>query len=298
MKQPQMLPLITIAMPVYNAASTLRLAVKSILLQSYSNWELIIFDDGSTDETLRVAQSFDDHRIKVLFDGENMGLAARLNQIMDVCHGEYFARLDADDIAYPDRLQRQVMFLLRNRNIDLVASGAIVFKSGGVPVGLFPVRETHAQICKSPWSGFYLAHPTWMGRVEWFRQYRYRPDSIKAQDQDLLLRSYRVSTFACLPETLIGYRQETLSLKKIFTSRYYFSRSLIRMAVEREQYWVLLLVVGKQIAKASIDVFAILSRLDRFILRHRALPIDEREIYRWMEVWDSCNKGLEQKCVD
>lgn len=286
-------PLISIAMPVYNAERTIGPAVRSVLQQSYANWELLVLDDGSTDCTLEIVRSHADPRITVLADGKRMGLAARLNQAIGSCHGGYFARLDGDDVAYPERLERQLAFLEAHPEIDLLGAGAMVFAEGGRAVGLYPVRQTHQEICRKPWSGFYLAHPTWMGRTAWFRKFQYRTQMKKAQDQDLLLRAYRTSRFAALPEPLIGYRQEQLGLKKIWASRYYFSRALIRQALAERDLGALFAAPAMQLAKALVDGFAIAAKLDRRILKHRALPAVPREIERWSAVWARCNAGGE-----
>ena len=100
---PESSPLITVGMPIYNAGEVLRPAVLSIINQSYFNWELIIIDDGSTDNSLEYIQDILDPRIKIVNDGLNKGLAARLNEIMDLGRGVYFARMDQDDISYPQK---------------------------------------------------------------------------------------------------------------------------------------------------------------------------------------------------
>lgn len=283
-------PLVSVAMPVHNAEKTLHRAVSSVIQQTYPDWELILIDDGSTDATGRIAAAFRDSRVRVVSDKRKLGLAARLNQALDICRGEYFARLDADDVAYPERLQHQVEFLQQHVEIDLLGTGAVVFGNDGAAVGTFPLRLTHDEICRKPWSGFYLAHPTWMGKTEWFRKHRYRIEMQKAQDQDLLLRSWRTSRFACLPEILTGYAQETLSLKKILVTRFYFSRALVQVAVRRGQYLSGLLTLLIQLAKGVVDTFSILTGLERIILRHRALPISAQERERWEQCWSACAK--------
>lgn len=284
-------PLVSIALPAYNAEKTLSRAVCSIQLQTLADWELILIDDGSTDGTASVASGFNDPRIVVVSGRTKQGLAMRLNQALSMARGDFFARLDADDIACPERLQRQVEFLQQHREVDLVGTGAVVFASDGSAAGLFPVRVTHEEICRHPWSGFLLAHPTWMGKTAWFRKHQYRADMAKAQDQDLLLRSYRTSVFACLPEALTGYAQERLSLGKILASRYYFSRAVIREAWRNGQYLAGIYGLGGQVAKGAIDAFAILTGLERILLQHRALPISDAEIAKWKRCWAACTKG-------
>ena len=100
-----MQPLVSIGMPVFNCEKTLIPAVNSILNQTYSNWELFLLDDGSKDKTLEIANSFKDSRIKVIVDGLNKKLPSRLNQAIEMSQGKYFARMDGDDISYPERLQ-------------------------------------------------------------------------------------------------------------------------------------------------------------------------------------------------
>jgi hypothetical protein len=283
-------PLVSIAMPVHNTAKTLKRAVWSIIRQTYSHWELILIDDGSTDETGHIAAGFHDARIRVISENRKLGLAARLNQALDICHGEYFARLDADDVAYPERLQRQVEFLQQHAEIDLLGTGAVVFGNNGAALGVFPLRQTHDEICRNPWAGFYLAHPTWMGRTEWFRKHRYRNEMRKAQDQDLLLRSWRTSQFASLPEILTGYAQESLSLKKILVTRYYFSKALARAAIHGGHYLSGACALAAQVAKGMVDTFSILTGLERIFLKHRALPMGEHERVRWERCWSGCSE--------
>lgn len=278
-------PLVCIAMPAYNAADTISVAIRSILKQTYHNWRLYIVDDGSTDATIELASGFEDSRINIISDGKRKGLACRLNQVIDQCPGEYFARLDADDVAYPQRLQKQVEYLLVNLSVDLVGTGAVVFNQLGKAVGKYPLCQTHSEICSRPTSGFYLAHPTWMGRATWFKKYHYRDDMSKAQDQDLLLRSYRDSRFATLPEILTGYRQDSLTLKKIIPGRFHFTKALIREAVNHSEYVSIITAPLLQIVKAMVDVFSITTGLQSIVTRHRALPIDETVSGEWDKVW-------------
>jgi glycosyltransferase involved in cell wall biosynthesis len=205
------IPLITVALPFFNAGEHLRIAVLSVLRQSFTNWELLVIDDGSTDNSVEQIADFDDPRIRIDRDGHNRGLAARLNQAIDAAGGKFLARMDHDDISYPGRFASQVAFLSEHPQVDLVGVRAIRISPRSEFEGFFPSPLSHAEICAKPWKGFYLPHPTWMGRIEWFRRFRYtipeaRKKSISIEDQDLLLRSYRDSTFACVNEIQFAYR--------------------------------------------------------------------------------------------
>jgi len=290
-------PLVSIAMPAFNAGTTLSLAIRSLLLQTHANWELLLMDDGSTDATVAVARSFADSRIRVFSDSRRLGLAARLNQAIDCSHGEYLARLDADDLAYPERLEVQVSFLQHRPEVDLVGSAGLVFGFEGAPIGLLPVHESHEAICHNPWSGFYLPHPTWMGKMTWFRKHYYRAEAIKAQDQDLLLRTYQNSQFAGLPQLLIGYRQDKLSIRKILTSRYHFARAITRAGVQGGNYQALAGGLAMQIVKGLVDMAALSTGLEHRILSHRAQPLPADAIRKWEEVWCACHEELPQSCV-
>ena len=116
-------PVITIAMPFFNSAATLELAIRSLLNQSYGDFELLLCDDGSDDQGLMIAQGFRDPRVICWSDGRRLRLAARLNECIDRARGRYLARMDADDIAYPHRLERQMAFLVAHAEIDLCSAG-------------------------------------------------------------------------------------------------------------------------------------------------------------------------------
>src|SRR6266498_5557216 len=98
----------------------------------------------------------------------------------------------------------------------------------GVQTCALPI--SHVEICARPWNGFYLPHPTWMGRIEWFRRHRYTiPDVVRAEDQDLLLRTYDSSRFACVDEILFGYRKAPQSLGRLWTARINLARAQLRV---------------------------------------------------------------------
>lgn len=202
-------PLITVAMPVFNAGVFLKPALNSIINQTYTNWELIIIDDGSSDGCLDNLPELDDSRIKVYRDGKNKGIAPRLNEIIDLAKGEFIARMDSDDISHPQRFELQLGKLQCQPELDLVSARAVTINKQNIITGELPFRETHDEICAKPWLGFYMPHPTWMGRLVWFKKYRYKvPQSYYSEDCELLLRSYESSKFACLPEILFEYRMK------------------------------------------------------------------------------------------
>ncbi len=103
-------PIITVLMPAYNAAAFIAQAVDSVLAQSFSNFELLVVDDGSMDDTVSIVQSYSDERVRLL-QLPHRGIAAALNKGLEAARGRYIARFDADDICYPERLQVQYQYL-------------------------------------------------------------------------------------------------------------------------------------------------------------------------------------------
>lgn len=278
-------PFVSIGMPVRNCESTVRAAVQSILNQTFSDWELLIVDDGSSDQTVNLVRAYADSRIRVFADGGRKGLVARLNQAIGLSGGRYFARMDGDDISYPGRLALQVRYLEQRPDVDLLGGGVLTFGRGGRLLGLRKAPTTHEIICRRPWRGFYLTHPTWIGRIAWFRKHLYRPDALRCEDQELLLRTHESSRFAAVPEIVLGYREEKLSLTKIMTGRRYFTTAVLRKAVLRRQYLIAGATLIEQVLKGVADSIAICTGLNHRLLRHRALPVDELTARRWKEVW-------------
>ena len=284
-------PLVSVVLPVYNARQTLPQALASIRLQTFREWELILIDDGSTNGCMAefIAR---DGRIRVVQDGRNLGLAARLNQGIDLARGKYLARMDQDDVAYPTRLERQVEFLARNPNVDLAGTKAIVFRAEGHPIGLFPFRAAHVEICSRPWNGFYLPHPTWMGRIEWFRSHRYTmPEVVRAEDQDLLLRAYDSSRFACIDEILLGYRKAPQPLRNLWRARINLARAQLRVNASKGRWTYCVLGSLTPLLKSAADVL-------RSPFQAGGEPagrwgrLSEPEIDAWRRVWKSVSSGF------
>jgi glycosyltransferase involved in cell wall biosynthesis len=214
-----MLHKVTILLPVHNGEQTLARAIDSIMQQTYSDWQLLILEDGSNDSTLSIAQSFKDKRIKIISDGLHLGIVARLNQGIQLSQSQYIARIDADDISHPERLQKQISFLEANSNIDLVGTAIRVLNNEGKVLvnRIFPT--SHHQIVAQPWlKTISVAHPTWCGRTDWFQKWQYR-EFVRNEDQELLLRAQNKSIYANLPDIHLDYF-ETPSLSKKLTARW------------------------------------------------------------------------------
>ncbi len=277
-------PIITIGLPVFNGMKTLNAAVRSIIRQTFTEWELIVLDDASVDDSRIVLKDFSDPRIKVISCEENKGLAFRLNQIIEMAKGKYFARMDQDDISFPKRIEKQVQYMEEHPEIDLLGTGILVYRGEGLILGKLPVTEKHEEICRYPWKGFYLPHPTWLGRTEWFRKHQYSTFANGAEDQHLLFRTFSHSRFACLPEVLLGYREEQRTLRKMLAARYVFLKSFFRAALACGWYTLAARLASSQAMKAIGDILNIVFMIKAF--RNPLLPLNEKLHGDWSKLWE------------
>jgi glycosyltransferase involved in cell wall biosynthesis len=247
-------PLATIILPFRDAERTLAAAIRSLLNQADRRWRLLLIDDGSADGSRAIAEGFVSPSVELLSDGERQGLSRRLNQGVDRAETPFVARMDADDIAFPERLQVQLALIQSRADIDLVASPVLVFHSGGAVAGVVRGGAGHAEICAAPWRGFTFVHPTWLGRTAWFRANRYDPADDGAEDQALLYRAAPHSRLASTAEVLLGYREDRRSLGKQVYRRTKFWRAVMRESWRRQAYRDLLLVSAAQPIKMTGDV--------------------------------------------
>ena len=238
-------PLVSIALPVFNGGAALALAVESLLAQTLTDWELLIVDDGSTDGAIDRLRCLGDSRVRVIRDGLNKGLSSRLNQAVALASGRYFTRMDHDDICHPARLACQVEFLAANPLVDLLSTHCVTIDEQARIVGVLPGATSHEEICRRPWQGLYMPHPTWMGRIEWFRCHRYdEPGPYCCEDQELLLRASDQSRYHCLPSNLLAYRVRTRTpFKKLWRTRLALTTVQVTYFVQRGDFGGALLSV-------------------------------------------------------
>lgn len=277
-------PIVSVIMSMRNSASTVGAAVRSVVMQTLHDWELIVIDDGSSDESGAIVEGFHDSRIRLVREARSAGLAARLNQAVAVAKSEFIARMDADDICFPERLSRQAARLRQEPQLDLIGCGAVVFASTGGLIGEMPIGLDHQEIVARPFVGFPLPHPTWCGRASWFRRSPYNADLRYAEDQDLLLRSFRQSKLGCLGEVLVGYRQDQLVLKKLIPGRVTFARSAWRHGMATGEIFSAWAGIANHAAKGVTDVVTLGLGLNRQMQSRRYKPVSPAVVQEWQRL--------------
>ncbi|WP_293935306.1 glycosyltransferase family 2 protein [Iodobacter sp.] len=213
---PLIMPLVSIMMPARNVAECIVDTIRSIQEQSYSNWELIFVDDGSTDSTLLIVRNLAgfDPRIKV-FAMEHGGRGKARNMCISHCSGKYVAVCDSDDVSFPDRFEKQVDYMEKNSDIACLASWWIPFSTSkpdksSKRLGVFPCSsEEIADSFARKKMRFHNA--TAMLRRELFDKYgAFNVDLRRAQDYEFYSRLNKAGErFFCMNEPLVYYRQES-----------------------------------------------------------------------------------------
>lgn len=204
-------PPVSIAIPFYNPGPALLDAVRSVFAQTYTNWELLLVDDGSTDGSVELAKSIDDPRVRVFSDGQNRRLAARLNQITELAQHPFVARMDADDLMARDRIERQMALLGRDPAVPLVTTGVYSLDDQCVAVGRRCVGVGHRITPRGLLAGQSgIVHASVVARKEWLQRNPYREDLAKSQDTNLWVRAYSRDDLQAIiiPEPLYFYRED------------------------------------------------------------------------------------------
>ena len=226
--------MVTIGLPFYNAEKYLALAIESVLQQTYTNWELLLLDDGSTDNSLSIAQSYaqKDSRIRVLSDSKNRKSGYRHNQAAQLTKTKYLAKMDADDIMHPNRIARQVEILETHSEIDVLGTNAYIINDDNKVMGTrYPIdSEERLERVKD------FMQPTIMAKTEWFLTNPYDIEAIRLEDAELWYRTHSKYHFVRLNEPLLFYREVGNNYyKKYFLAQQ--SKAYIFSKYPNESYW-------------------------------------------------------------
>ncbi len=200
-------PLISVVMPVYNASRYLTKAIDSILNQTYANFEFIILDDCSTDDSVAIVKKYRDERIKLVQQSVNKGVTQNLNEGLHLSKGKYIARMDADDISLPTRFAQQVEFMESNPKVGVCGCWIKYLQSE--PTSTLKYPTNHSQVLSHVFFNKALVcHPSVMIRKSILEQYqlRYPTECKYGQDYALWISLLNHCEFANIPQVLFMYR--------------------------------------------------------------------------------------------
>jgi len=224
-------PRVSVIIPVYNAEKYIKEAVDSVLGQTYRDLEIIIVDDGSTDDTGKILDSYDDARIRVVRQ-ENQGVVRALNKAINTARGEYIVRMDADDISLPERVEKEVRFLDAHKNVGLVGSSFIRVDEDGGEAGPYKAGEEA--------DGTGRNYPFCQGSVTFRKECAqkaglYREGLESVEDYDLWLRISEISDVAVISEPLGKYRVHFNSASISDCFQQYRKSLLVKMLAEEKR---------------------------------------------------------------
>jgi glycosyltransferase involved in cell wall biosynthesis len=218
---------ISVILPIYNAEKYLSDAINSILNQNYTDFEVLAIDDGSTDASLEILKSFNDPRITIIQNNENLGLIRTLNRGLDLAQGKYIARMDADDISLPTRFEKQVNLLDNNPDIGVCSSWLEFFGDSNEKIK-FPIE--HDEIYFRFLLGVQVGHANSMIRRDLIEKLniRYNPQFPHSEDTNLWVNLMPHTHFANIPEILYRYRKYNEQVTQLYSTivRNSFQRSI------------------------------------------------------------------------
>ncbi len=231
-------PTVTVLLPVYNGADVVGNAIDSVLAQSWDDFELLVIDDGSTDTTTRVIAGYVDQRIRLVRNDRNLGITATLNRGLDLARGKYIARMDADDLCHPLRLERQIRFLDASPETGVVGSWtevvsraadsrtaaramarAIVYKALRIDSHWFQ-PQSDAEVRFVMIFNCPLSHPSIMFRRTLIDEFGLRYEFRFAEDYEFWTRCAQRTQLANIPEVLLTYRQHSSNTSKKYAAEY------------------------------------------------------------------------------
>ncbi len=260
---------ISVLMPVYNGEKHLCEAIDSILNQTYRDFEFLIINDGSTDKSVEIIQQYEDSRINLIHNKENMGLIYTLNKGLDLANGKYIARMDADDISLPDRLRTQVHFMDTHKDIGICGSWVEAFGGRENIIWKYPIdsAEIHCQLL---FNCDVIAHPSTILRKNVLIEHnlKYRNEFAYAEDWAFWLEASRYTKIINIGKILLRYRLHVSNVNRVH---------------QKEQNQTIRKIIKKYLSELDVD----------------ANP-EEIEMHRWINLFNidisTINKYEEWLC--
>lgn len=282
------LPFVTIGIPFYNAEKFLEYAIKSVLAQTYQNWELILVNDGSTDGSIDIAKKYLnlDTRIRLFDDGLNKKLPFRLNQIIKEAKFEYIVRMDADDLMSVDRLNKQVNFLMNNQEYDLITTGMYSIGNKNEILGKRIPRNYQMKPAEMLKGLTNLLHASMLAKKDWCLRNLYREDNALAEDYELWLTSNIKDDlkYYVLEEPLYYYREgENVKKEKMIkgynTQIQVIERYSSGVISNREKEKIIKKFKLKKIIVSLLDLMGMMV----FLQKKRVVPVNSEDVINYQK---------------
>ena len=269
------LPQVCIIMPVYNGALTIRVALRSLLLQTYQNWNCVIVNDGSTDGTKTILDRLTDPRFRVYHLPENHGRGYARQVALEHAEGDYLAYLDADDFFHCDKLKCQVEIMMSDPDIDLVACALLTFGSDGKPI------NTRAKIYRDVWNfkdgtNLLIAMSTAIIKLDRARCIAYNSKLNAGEDLDYFSRYLDGGRYVNLDRVLFYYFTSLTTYRKMLV--YTYNDCLRCLFLMRRN--LLQGMKGFLVSLFKLGAYAVgipIFGVDYFIGR-RGTPLDEQDV--------------------
>lgn len=258
---------ISIAIPFYNAEKFLPDAIRSVFAQTYQDWELILIDDGSSDKSLEIAKSIQDSRVRVLSDGKNKKLASRLNEVTKLAKYNYIARMDADDLMSPDRLQIQLDILTTNPEIDLISTGLYSILDDTTLVGYRGSSENQVNFKQLIKKEKGILHASVLAKKTWYERNFYNEELPLGQDSDMWLRASKKNdlNIKIISDPLYIYREEGNITAKKMLRAYKQEREVFSKYIDTNLFrsWYIMKSIIKTIIIYTLNKIGYLSFLQK-----------------------------------
>src|SRR5574337_643394 len=266
-------PRVTVLIPVYNRERYVATAIESILAQSFIDFELLLIDDGSTDGSVEILRSYTtDSRVRLVCNEQNLGIPRTRNRGIDLARGEHIAMLDSDDWAYPRLLEKQVAFLDRHKDFEVVGAWATEMDENGRSLGRVKRRfVSSGELQSRLLFRCSLCNSSIMARKAILQDYGYREQYAVCEDFDLFVRVAKNSKLGNLPETLVRRRTHAGNLGR--------EKAEVMKAKNQEIASAQLIELGVTFTATDLERHFVLSHMTRL----QFTP--DREYLEWADAW-------------
>jgi glycosyltransferase involved in cell wall biosynthesis len=267
-----MSPKVTVGISFKNPGEYFEIAIKSVFVQTFTEWELILVNDGSDDESLEFAKSIDDSRVSVHSDGRCKGLSVRLNEMVQLARSPYFFRMDADDIMHPLRIEKQYEILKQHDNHFVTGSFAYSIDDKSSILGLKGSQLIQQTGFNARYS---FHHPTVAATTAWFKANPYSEDIKfnRAEDAELWCRTTSKSKFLNIQEPLLFYREANILAFDKYLASQSGAFQIINLYYQKEPSQLLYLF-SRELFKLWLFILLLRMNMSKLMFGRRYSTID------------------------